>query len=439
MKVSVLGLGYVGSVMTGCLARAGHDVVGVDIRPEKVDTLASGFSPVVEPGLGQLIEKGHTEGLITATTEAAEAVRRTAMSFVCVGTPAVADGSVDTTAVERVCRHIGQALAGDGQESSDGHEPHTVVIRSTVMPGAFQRCREALEVASGRELGQGTRPITLCFNPEFLREGSAIDDFMTAPFTLVGTSEPSWAEPLRELYGFLSETPLLVVEPGAAEILKLVCNAWHAAKVCFANEVGRLCETNDIDGQTVMDLFARDARLNLSAAYLKPGFAYGGSCLPKDLGALIHLARSSQLDLPLIDGLPRSNMLHIERAKSKILATGCRRVGFLGLSFKKGTDDLRGSPQVDLVEFCIGKGLSVRIYDPTVQPDRLVGRNREVAFERLGHLAELLLPTLDAMTEHAELIVIGHRDKSFADYCRTLPESIRVLDLVGMMPAAPAR
>jgi GDP-mannose 6-dehydrogenase len=262
---------------------------------------------------------------------------------------------------------------------------------------------------------------------------------MTAPFTVVGTSEPRWAEPLRELYGFLEKTPLLVVEPDAAELLKLVCNAWHAAKVCFANEVGRLCEAKGIDGQRVMDLFARDARLNLSAAYLRPGFAYGGSCLPKDLGALIHLARSSQLDLPLIDGLPRSNTLHIERAKSKILAAGCRRVGFLGLSFKKGTDDLRGSPQVDLVEFCIGKGFSVRIYDPTVRPDRLVGRNRQEAFERLGHLAELLVPTLEEMTDHAELIVIGHRDGDFAEYCRTLPERVRVLDLVGVIPAAPAR
>lgn len=420
MKVCVLGLGYVGSVMTGCLARAGHEVVGVDVRPEKVAHLNSGVSPVVEPGLDALIARGQVEGLIRATAEMAEAVRWAEVVFVCVGTPAATDGRIDTSAVERVCRRIGRALRG-----GEADQAPTVVIRSTVMPGTTERCFEALEAESGRE-------IRLCFNPEFLREGLAIDDFMTAPYIVVGALEPTWAEAVRELYSFLPQIPVIVVEPAVAEALKLVCNAWHAAKVCFANEVGRLCGTNGIDAAAVMDLFVRDERLNLSASYLRPGFAYGGSCLPKDLGALIHLARSSQLELPLIEGLPRSNALQIDQAKAQILASGHRRVGFLGLSFKRGTDDLRGSPQLDLVEFCVGKGFHVRIYDPYVRPDRLVGRNREVALERLGHLAELLRPSLDDLRREADLFVIGHRDEAFASFCRSLPESSQVLDLVGI-------
>jgi GDP-mannose 6-dehydrogenase len=248
----------------------------------------------------------------------------------------------------------------------------------------------------------------------------------------VGAADPAWAAPLRELYAFV-EAPFVVTEPGVAELLKVVCNAWHATKVCFGNEVGRLCAANGVDPVELMDLFVRDERLNVSACYLRPGFAYGGSCLPKDVGAAIHLGRRSQLSLPLLEAVPRSNALQLELAKSRILASACRRVGFLGLSFKPGTDDLRGSPLVDLVEFCLGKGLRVRIYDPGVRPARLVGRNLQVALDRLGHLADLLVSDVAELTAESDLVVIGHRDRALAEHCRALPASTRVLDLVGAL------
>lgn len=424
MKVCVFGLGYVGTVMMGCLAREGHSVVGVDLKREKVDLLEAGESPVVDPGLGELIAAGRSAGLLRATDDPREAVAATEMSFICVGTPAARDGRVDTTAVQDVCGQIGAAL-----REVDAERPHTVVIRSTVMPGTVSRCRQRLADASGGEQGGA---FTLCINPEFLREGSAVADFMSPPFTVIGADDEAWAEPLRRMYGFL-EAPLFVTEPGVAEVLKMVCNAWHATKVCFANEVGRLCGDNGIDPHAVMDLFVRDDKLNLSGTYLRPGFVYGGSCLPKDVMALVHFARRSQLELPLLEGVPRSNALHGERAKDAILSTGCRRIGFLGLSFKRGTDDLRGSPLVDLVEFCLGKGLVVRVFDPSVVPSRLVGRNREVALQRLGHLADVLVSDVEDLVSRTDLLVLGHHDESFLELCERLPASKRVLDLTGML------
>lgn len=426
MKVAVFGLGYVGTVMTGCLARAGHSVIGVDVKPEKVETLAEdgGHSPVVEPGLDELIVEGRSSGHISATLDPREALDGAAVSFICVGTPSAVDGSVDTSVVEAVCGQIGAFLSERPDVSR-----HTVVIRSTVMPGTTDRCAQQLEHDSGGLMGDRA---TICVNPEFLREGSAVNDFMNPTVTVIGTAQKEWAEPLEELYSFL-EAPCVITEPEVAEVLKMVCNAWHATKVCFANEVGRLCTANDVDPHEVMDVFARDDRLNISARYLRPGFAYGGSCLPKDIGAAIHLARKLQLELPLLEGVPRSNELHVEQAKARIVASDCQKVGFLGLSFKPGTDDLRGSPLVDLVEFCIGKGFAVRIYDPGVRPARLVGRNLQVALERLGHLADLLVPSLEIIAAESDLVVIGHRDESFADFCRTLGSDTQIIDLVGAL------
>jgi GDP-mannose 6-dehydrogenase len=353
-----------------------------------------------------------------------EALDGAEVSFVCVGTPPALDGSVDTSTVEAVCGQIGRTLS---HSSSGAH--HTVVIRSTVMPGTTARCGARLEAEIGRALGEG---FTICINPEFLREGVAVADFLDPSYTVIGAREPKWADPLGELFSFL-EAPWIVTEPEVAEMLKMVCNTWHAAKVCFANEVGRLCRANDVDAQEVMDIVTRDRRLNVSARYLRPGFAYGGSCLPKDVSAVVHLARRSQVELPLIEGLPRSNDLHIDQAKARILASGRRRVGFLGLSFKPGTDDLRGSPLVDLVEFCVGKGFAVQIYDPGVRPARLVGRNLQVALERLGHLADLLVPSLDEIAASSELLVVGHHDERFTRFCRALPREVEILDLVGAL------
>ncbi|MFH2005398.1 MAG: nucleotide sugar dehydrogenase [bacterium] len=419
MNVSIFGLGYVGTVMLGCLARAGHRVTGIDVQPDRVAQLNAGESPIVEPGLAELIAQGAAAGRIQATTEVA--LGESAISFVCVGTPSASDGSLDTSTVESVCAEIGQALARRTDPAA-----HCVVIRSTVMPGTLQRCSERLARASGSAPGDR---FTLCANPEFLREGSAVKDFQDPPFTLVGAEDPAWAEPLRKLYDFL-DSPFLVTGVGEAEILKTLSNAWHAAKVCFGNEVARLCRPQNIDPHRVMELFVQDARLNLSASYLRPGFAYGGSCLPKDVKAVGHLAESLHVELPLLQAVERSNRCHLERALEHIAESGSRRVGFLGLSFKPGTDDLRSSPHLDLVEYCLGKGLSVHIYDPCVQPARLVGANRHHVQERIGHIAELLVDSLDALVDHAELFVVGHRDPRFADLCRRLPADRKILDLV---------
>ncbi|MBN2495616.1 MAG: nucleotide sugar dehydrogenase [Deltaproteobacteria bacterium] len=418
MRVGVFGLGYVGSVMAGCLTAAGHEVIGVDVQADRVEGLGRGQCPVSEPGLAARIRSGADAGLLRASLDPAEAVSGSQLSFICTGTPALDDGSLDCASVEAVCAQIGQALR-DGS----GTGRHGVLIRSTVMPGTAARCARRLADACG----DPTR-FFVGVNPEFLREGSAVSDFGHPPFTLVGLDEPSSAAPIRELYAFVS-APFVLCGIAEAEVYKLICNAWHAAKVCFGNEVGRLCSALGADPHAIMDLFVRDERLNVSAAYLRPGFAFGGSCLPKDLGAVRHLARTRSVDLPMIEGLPRSNRRQIELACERIAASGCRRVAFLGLSFKPGTDDLRRSPSVALVEFCLGKGIRVKVYDPGVDPERLVGSNRRFVEQRLGHLSDHLRADPADLAD-AELFVLSHADADMLELCRKLPAGKRVLDLV---------
>lgn len=418
MKAAVFGLGYVGSVMTAALANAGHTLVGVDVQADRVALLAGGGSPVIEPGVPEAIAAGAAGGRITATTDVAAAVAATDLSFICVGTPPTADGSLDVSRVEAVCATIGATLRERIGPA------HTVVIRSTVMPGTTQRCLGILAEASGRAPGDA---FTLAINPEFLREGVGMSDFVSAPFTLLGVRDPAWAAPLEALYSFI-EAPVAVTSPGVAELLKTVCNAWHATKVSFANEVGRLCAELAVDPHALMRLFVRDERLNLSASYLTPGFAYGGSCLPKDVEALGHLARSLHVELPIIQAVPRSNEAHIDRAFAAIEASGCDRIGFLGLSFKAGTDDLRGSPLLTLVQRCLGRGMRVRIYDPKVQVASLVGSNRAYALSLIRRLDDLLVSDPGALG--AELFVLGHGTDEMAAAARGLPAEATVLDLV---------
>ena len=422
MKVAVFGLGYVGSVMTGCLARAGHEVIGVDLQRERVEQVRAGGCPVIEPGVPEAIASGVREGRVTATTDAAEAVGRASISFICVGTPMAADGSLDVSRVEGVCRRIGQVL---------GDRVHHVVIRSTVMPGTCARCIDVLTEVGGAPAGER---FTLTINPEFLREGAGISDFLSPPYTLVGAPEPGWAEPLRELYGFL-DAPFVVTSLGVAELLKTVCNAWHATKVGFGNEVGRLAGSLGVDPHALMELFVRDERLNLSASYLRPGFAYGGSCLPKDVEALGHLARRQHVELPVIQGVPRTNRLHVDSAVAIIEESGCDRVGFLGLSFKPDTDDLRSSPLLDLVQACLARGLQVRIHDPNVRVGSLVGSNRAYALGRVRHLADLLVDDPAELVAGSDLVVLGHPDPSFAETCRSMGPDQQVLDLVRVLDA----
>ncbi len=418
MRAAVFGLGYVGSVMTAALADAGHSVVGVDVQPDRVALLAGGGSPVIEPGVPEAIAAGAGAGRITATADVADAIAGADLSFICVGTPPTPDGSLDVSRVEAVCATIGAALA-------DRTGPaHAVVIRSTVMPGTTERCLGILAEASGRAPGDA---FTLAVNPEFLREGVGMSDFVSAPFTLIGCREEAWAAPLAELYGFI-EAPVAVTSPGVAELLKTVCNAWHATKVSFANEVGRLCGELAVDPHELMRLFVRDKRLNLSASYLTPGFAYGGSCLPKDVEALGHLARHLHVELPIIQAVPRSNERHIDRAFAAIEASGCDSIGFLGLSFKAGTDDLRGSPLLTLVQRCLGRGLRVRVYDPNVQVASLVGSNRDYALSLIRRLDDLLVT--DPADLGADLYVLGHGTVEMAAAARALPADVTVLDLV---------
>src|SRR6188472_764115 len=365
MRVSVLGLRYVGSVSAACFAEDGHEVVGVDVVPAKVESLNEGRSPIVEKGLDELIRDNATNGRLRATTSTKEAVDATDLSLICVGTPSRRNGSLDLSYLERVAEQIGEAL-------KDKHDYHVVVVRSTVLPGTTHDVViPALERTSGKKYGTG---FGVTVNPEFLREGTAIHDFRHPPLTLVGHNYQSDAEPTRALYGKV-EAPMETTTIRTAEMMKYASNTWHALKVTFANEIGNVCKRVGIDSHEVMSIFCKDVKLNLSSYYMKPGFAFGGSCLPKDVRALQYRAKESDLELPVIASILGSNRLQIEHALEMVTRTGKKRVGLLGFSFKAGTDDLRESPIVILAEALLGKGYDLRIYDRNVSLARLVGAN----------------------------------------------------------------
>ena len=367
MRLSVFGLGYVGCVSAACFAREGHEVVGVDVSATKVEIINSGKSPIVEAGVGELIEEMVRAGRLRATTDAADAINNSEVSLICVGTPSNANGSLDLTFIKRVCKEIGAAL-------ETKRERHTVVIRSTMLPGTIESVVvPALEVYSGKVAG---RDFGVCINPEVLREGTSLRDFYAPPFTLIGADEEDVAARVRRLYAKI-DAPLFVTGIKAAEMVKYACNCFHALKVSFANEIGNICKELGIDSHQVMDVFAKDTKLNLSPYYLKPGFAFGGSCLPKDLRAIAYKAKELDVDVPLLAAILPSNRMQVERAVGMVLRTGKKRVGVLGFSFKAGTDDLRESPMVSLIETLIGKGMQLSIYDREVSSARLIGANKE--------------------------------------------------------------
>src|SRR4026207_1745171 len=398
MKVSVLGLGYVGSVSAASFAADGHTVVGVDVNPDKVASLNEGRSPIVEKGLDELIKTAVANGSLRATTSTEEAVQATDLSLLCVGTPSRKNGSLDLAYLERVCQQIGAALA-----RKDAY--HVVVVRSTVLPGTTHDVViPTLERASGKQYGTG---FGVTVNPEFLREGTAIQDFRQPPLTLVGHNYQSDAAPTEALYAKV-DAPLVTTSIRTAEMIKYASNTWHALKVCFANEIGNLCKRLHIDSHEVMDIFCRDEKLNLSSYYLKPGFAFGGSCLPKDVRALQYRAKEVDLDMPVIQAIPGSNQLQIQHAIDEIVDTGKKRVGLLGFSFKAGTDDLRESPIVILAEALLGKGYDLRIYDRNVSVARLVGANKEYINTQIPHLSSLLCETIDEVLDNSDVIVVGN-------------------------------
>jgi GDP-mannose 6-dehydrogenase len=425
MKVSVFGLGYVGSVSAASFAADGHTVVGVDVNPDKVASLNEGRSPIVEKGLDELIRDGAANGSLRATTSTEEAVHATDLSLLCVGTPSRKNGSLDLTYLERVSEQIGHAL-----KQKDGY--HVVVVRSTVLPGTTHDVViPTLERASGKQYGTG---FGVTVNPEFLREGTAIQDFRQPPLTLVGHNYKSDAAPTEALYSKV-DAPLVNTSIRTAEMIKYASNTWHALKVCFANEIGNLCKRVDIDSHEVMDIFCRDEKLNLSSYYMKPGFAFGGSCLPKDVRALQYRAKEVDLDMPVIKAILGSNQLQIQHALEQVTESGKKRVGLLGFSFKAGTDDLRESPIVILAEALLGKGYDLRIYDRNVSIARLVGANKEYINTQIPHLSSLLCETIDEVLDHSEVIVVGNAAPEFADALKRTRADQTIVDLVRVKTA----
>jgi len=396
-RVAVFGMGYVGCVTAACLSRDGHQVIGVDVDQGKIASLEAGVPPVSEPGLAELIANEVSSGRLRATCDVAQAVEQSEMALVAVGTPSAADGSVETRALERVMHSLGEALRSVNR-------PYTVVVRSTLLPGILEdRLAPILEKSTGCELGGS---ITLCNHPEFLRETTAIRDYDRPPFILVGASETDSAQKVFELYEKI-EAERLTVDTRTAALVKYACNAFHALKVSFANEIGTLARQFGADGQEVMRLLCKDTRLNVSPAYLRPGYAFGGSCLPKDVRALVRFAQQQAIDTALLNAIVPSNEAHIERSMAMIREAGCRRIGLAGLSFKAGTDDLRESPLVILAESLLGRGYELKIYDPGVHLTRLVGRNLAYVDTHLPHLAALLVDDAGELVRHAELLVLG--------------------------------
>lgn len=396
-RIAVFGMGYVGCVTAACFSRDGHHVIGVDIDEGKIAALQAGSPPVAEPGLDELIRDQVAAGQLEATIDVEDAVARSEIALVAVGTPSAADGSVETTAVERVVETIGRLLRGASR-------PYTVVIRSTLLPGILEdRLAPLLAEACGCELGS---QITLCSNPEFLRETTAIRDYDDPPFVLVGAANPHEAQPVLDLYGAV-KAKQFVTDTRSAALVKYACNAFHALKIDFANEIGALARSFDADGQEVMRLICRDTRLNISPAYLRPGFAFGGSCLPKDVRALTRYAQRHAIRTELLNAILPSNEAHLQRGLQMIRETGRKKIGLIGLSFKAGTDDLRESPQVILAETLLGRGYDLKIYDPGVRVAKLIGSNLSYVDLHLPHLAALLVDDLAEVTSHAELLVLA--------------------------------
>jgi GDP-mannose 6-dehydrogenase len=419
MNVSVFGLGYVGSVSAASFAADGHTVVGVDVNPDKVASLNDGRSPIVEKGLDELIRDNAANGRLRATTSTKEAIAATDLSLICVGTPSRRNGSLDLTYLERVCEQIGEAL-------KDKESYHVVVVRSTVLPGTTHGVViPALERTSGKTYGTG---FGVTVNPEFLREGTAIKDFRQPPMTLIGHNYTSDARPTEALYSEVN-APVITTSIRTAEMIKYASNTWHALKVCFANEVGNLCKRLEIDSHEVMDIFCRDEKLNLSSYYMKPGFAFGGSCLPKDVRAMQYRAKEVDLDMPVIQSILGSNELQIRHAIDMVVETGRKRVGLLGFSFKAGTDDLRESPIVILAEALLGKGYSLCIYDRNVSIARLVGANKEYINQQIPHLSSLLSDSIDELLEKSEVIIVGNGSPEFAEALRRTRPDQMVIDL----------
>ena len=420
MKISIFGLGYVGTVCAGCLAKDGHEVIGVDPVRTKVDLINAGRSPIIEANIGEIIAEMVKAGRLRATCDQDEAIRETEISFVCVGTPSQTNGNLDLKYIRRVCELIGSSLKCKPNR-------HTVVIRSTILPGTMRQIVvPLLEEHSCKRAGMD---FGVCNNPEFLREGSAVMDFNLPPKTVIGESDSASGDVLAALYAKLG-APLIRTTLETAEMVKYVDNCWHALKIGFANEIGSLCKSLSVDSHEVMKIFCQDKKLNISPAYLSPGFAFGGSCLPKDLRALMYKAKTQDLELPILTSILPSNELHVVRGIQLITENGHKRIGVLGFSFKAGTDDLRESPMIEVIEHLIGKGYDLRIFDKNVNLASLVGANRDFILNHIPHISRLMVDGIDAVLDHAETVVIGNSDPDFRGVSGHLRNGQHLVDFV---------
>lgn len=420
MKISIFGLGYVGAVSAACLAKEGHQVIGVDPIDVKVDIINNGQTPIIEKDIGEIIKETTAQGRLKATQNANEAVENSELSLVCVGTPSQLNGNLDTSYVRRVCESIGNAL----KRKTDHH---VVVIRSTILPGTIKNIViPALEESSGKTVG---KDFGVCNNPEFLREGTAVYDFYNPPKTVIGESDEKSGDLLASIYENL-DAPLLRTSIEAAEMVKYVDNVWHALKVGFGNEIGTICKSIGVDSHEVMDIFCMDTKLNISPYYLKPGFAFGGSCLPKDIRALNYKSKRLDLELPIINAILPSNVKHIDNGIRMVMETGHRKIGFLGFSFKAGTDDLRESPIIEMIERLIGKGYEIKLYDANVNLASLIGANKNFILNKIPHISKLMVNTLDEVVDFAQTIVIGNNSKEFHDLLKKTTKDQKVIDLV---------
>jgi GDP-mannose 6-dehydrogenase len=421
--IAIFGLGYVGAVCAGCLSTRGHHVTGVDVSTTKIDLIAQGKSPIVEPGLEELLREGLRVGRLRGTTDVADAIASSEVSFICVGTPSKKNGDLDVRYIESVCREIGAALRNKS-------EYHIVVVRSTVLPGTVKNVViPVLEASSGKRAGVD---FGVAVNPEFLRESTAIRDYDHPPMTVIGELDERSGDLLQEIYAEL-DAPVIRKSIEVAEMIKYTCNVWHAAKVTFANEIGNIAKAAGVDGREVMHVVCQDNKLNLSSDYMRPGFAFGGSCLPKDVRALNYRATSLDVDTPLIGSLMRSNAAQIRHAFNLIAHNEKRKIGLLGLSFKAGTDDLRESPQVELAELLIGKGYDLSIYDDNVEYARIHGANKEYIEAKIPHVASLLDNDFNRVVERSDVIVLGNADERFRALVDHPPAGKKIIDLVGFM------
>lgn len=424
MRISVFGLGYVGAVSAGCLAKDGHNVFGVDPNTAKVDFINNGRTPIIEKDIGEIIAEAVAGRRLKATTDVCEAVSATEISLICVGTPSQVNGNLDLSAVRKVCEQIGAVI-------KDKSSFHVVVARSTMLPGSMRSVViPTLEQASGKKAGED---FGVCINPEFLREGTAVWDYYNPPKTVIGESDTVTGDMLVRLYDKLN-APLIRTDVETAEMVKYTDNAWHALKVAFANEIGNICKAAGIDGHKVMEIFCQDTKLNLSPYYMKPGFAFGGSCLPKDVRALTYKGRSMDLDLPVLNAIIPSNRRQVETGIGMVTAYGKKKVGILGFAFKVGTDDLRESPLVDLVEALLGKGYELKLYDRNVNLAALTGANRSYILNHIPHISRLMVSDMSEVLEFADVIVIGNAAEEFKRVIGQLRPGQVVIDLVRIVP-----